>query len=201
MENKYIFVLGAPGSKWSSVANSIYDLKEITNSDYLKNRTYKEMHKGAYFDPGMEFGNFFNELEKHTKEQFIKELEKPFENDNKIRIIKSHCLSNYIDLLIKWFSHSPIIIVKRTTDSCFGWWKRAGGFNISYPDYKKYYVDDDKMVNEIEYQNFNLSKALKRYDFIGPLNDNYHLSYLLGLSKSKKLHNYKDNDIEVYVKL
>ena len=76
MENKYIFVLGAPGSKWSSVANSIYDLKEITNSDYLKNRTYKEMHKGAYFDPGMEFGNFFNELEKHTKEQFIEELNK-----------------------------------------------------------------------------------------------------------------------------
>ena len=64
---KYIFVVGAPGSRWSGVANSIYYSEQIDQSDDTPKRTYfnpksppkakKLMHRGAYFDPGMEFGH------------------------------------------------------------------------------------------------------------------------------------------------
>ena len=60
---KYIFVAGAPGSKWSSVVKNIYYSPDLDQSDYSDRRTYHHdasgkmelMHLGAYFDPGMEF--------------------------------------------------------------------------------------------------------------------------------------------------
>ena len=62
---KYIFVSGAPGSKWSSVVKNIYYSADIDRTDYSEARTYYHdagdtgvkdlMHLGAYFDPGMEF--------------------------------------------------------------------------------------------------------------------------------------------------
>lgn len=59
---KYIFMAGAPGSKWSSIAKNIYFSPDIDRSDYKDERTYYHdasgtntlMHMGAYFDPGME---------------------------------------------------------------------------------------------------------------------------------------------------
>ena len=65
---KYIFVAGAPGSKWSSVVKNIYYSDSLDNSDYSKDREYWHdaggemdlMHIGAYYDPGMEFGDWFD---------------------------------------------------------------------------------------------------------------------------------------------
>ena len=37
---KYIFVAGAPGSKWSSVCKNIYFSDSIDQSDYSKDREY-----------------------------------------------------------------------------------------------------------------------------------------------------------------
>ena len=37
---KYIFVAGAPGSKWSSVVKNIYYSDSLDNSDYSKDREY-----------------------------------------------------------------------------------------------------------------------------------------------------------------
>ena len=37
----YILFTGAPGSKWSGVARDIYTSKDIDQSDYKKNRIYK----------------------------------------------------------------------------------------------------------------------------------------------------------------
>ena len=59
---KYIFIAGAPGSKWSSMCKNIYYSPSIDRSDYSNERTYYDaasgkmelMHLGAYFDPGME---------------------------------------------------------------------------------------------------------------------------------------------------
>jgi len=70
---KYIFVAGAPGSKWSSVVKNIYYSPDIDRSDYSDSRTYYHdasgklelMHLGAYFDPGMEFGHFFDQLNQY----------------------------------------------------------------------------------------------------------------------------------------
>jgi len=72
---KYIFITGAPGSKWSSVAKNIYYSPSIDRSDYSEARTYYRqdstgrqdlMHMGAYWDPGMEFGKFFDHIEHYS---------------------------------------------------------------------------------------------------------------------------------------
>ena len=82
---KYIFVAGAPGSKWSSVVKNIYYSPSIDRSDYTEERTYHHaaggetqlMHLGAYFDPGMEFGDFFDKLNLCNKEQCELEFDRP----------------------------------------------------------------------------------------------------------------------------
>ena len=74
---KYIFVAGAPGSKWSSVVKNIYYSPRVDQSDYSDARTYYHdasgkmelMHLGAYLDPGMEFGKHLQRMPMYTKEQ------------------------------------------------------------------------------------------------------------------------------------
>jgi hypothetical protein len=47
---KYIFVTGAPGSKWSSVVKNIYYSSSVDRSDSSLERTYRdELHLGAYW--------------------------------------------------------------------------------------------------------------------------------------------------------
>ena len=70
---KYIFCAGAPGSKWSSLIKNIYYSPSVDRTDYTEARTYwhdapgqlELMHLGAYFDPGMEFGDFFDQLDQY----------------------------------------------------------------------------------------------------------------------------------------
>ena len=91
---KYIFVAGAPGSKWSSVVKNIYYSHDIDNSDYSDARTYYHdasgemqlMHMGAYFDPGME-SNLPENLKQYSREELEQMFDKEF-TGQKIRIIK-----------------------------------------------------------------------------------------------------------------
>ena len=104
---KYIFVAGAPGSKWSSVVKNIYWSNSIDHTDYSEKRTYYHdasgtrdlMHLGVYFDPGMEFALPEN-LNILTKQQLENIFDQPFSGRG-IRIIKSHLFSEYIDYLKK----------------------------------------------------------------------------------------------------
>jgi len=163
---KYIFVTGAPGSKWSSVVKNIYYSPSIDRSDYSDERTYYHdasgtmqlMHLGAYFDPGMEFGNFFDKIEQYSKEDCEAEFDRPF-NGKGIRIIKSHVFADKIDFLKKHWPECPIVLVHRSDDSCLGWWVKCGHFNITYPKYDQYYVDLKHMAKIIASQNESIMKA------------------------------------------
>ena len=44
---------------------------------------------------------------------------------------------------------SNILLVKRDSDKSFDWWKQAGGWDISYPNYA-WYVDDVHMQHYID---------------------------------------------------
>ena len=142
---KYIFVAGAPGSKWSSVCKNIYFSGDIDTSDYNTDRLYwhdasgeKElMHLGAYFDPGMEFGGFFDELSNYSKEVCEAEFDSPFVGVG-VRIIKSHVFAHHIDFLKENWPNCPIVLVHRDNDACLGWWVKCGHFDITYPLYHKY---------------------------------------------------------------
>ena len=137
---KYIFVAGAPGSKWSSVCKNIYYSDSIDQSDASEEREYWHdaggeldlMHIGAYFDPGMEFGDFFDDLNKYTKEECEAEFDRPFSGEG-VRIVKSHVFAHHIDFLKENWPDCPIILVHRDDDACLGWWVRCGHFDITYP--------------------------------------------------------------------
>ena len=197
---KRIFVAGAPGSKWSSVVKNIYFSNSIDRSDQANHRTYQDnLHIGSYFDPGMEFGRWFEHLSKHSKQECEVEFDLPFSGSG-VRVIKSHVFANHIDFLKQTWPDTPIILVYRSTDACLGWWVRCGGFDITYPNYKEYYQDLKTIGERIEQQNKGIDEAWYKYDGIEPEN-NRDLAQILNLAPPPLNHvqNYAVNDVKVKV--
>ena len=167
---KYIFVAGAPGSKWSSVVKNIYYSPNIDRSDYSDARTYwhdasgrlELMHLGAYFDPGMEFGNFFDRLDQYNKDECEEEFDRPFSGTG-VRIIKSHVFANHINYIKQNWPECPIVLVHRDDDACLGWWVKCGHFDITYPDYAEYYKNLRTMAEIIREQNEGIQRAAWTY--------------------------------------
>ena len=203
---KYIFVAGAPGSKWSSVVKNIYYSPSINRSDYSDERTYYHdasgkmelMHLGAYFDPGMEF-----DLPPNLMAQSKCALEDIFNSaftGDGVRIIKSHVFANNIDFLKACWPDCPIVLVHRPDDACLGWWVKCGHFNITYPKYDKYYVDLRTMANIIKEQNAGIISATMKYSGKTPLNNSMLCSMLeIQQPPDEYQQNYGASDVRVTV--
>jgi hypothetical protein len=204
---KYIFVAGAPGSKWSSVVKNIYYSPSIDRSDYSEARTYSHdapgemtlMHLGAYFDPGMEFGDFFDRLDQHTKEQCEEEFDRPFSGPG-VRIIKCHVFAHHLEFIRRTWPDCAIVLVHRSSDACLGWWVKCGHFDITYPDYNKYYKNLRQMSRIIEDQNRDIEAGMHQ----GPGRDvrnNLELAQALALEPppNQCWQNYAASDITVKV--
>lgn len=208
---KYVFVAGAPGSKWSSVVKNIYYSPDIDQSDYRDEWTYYHdasgtrelMHLGAYFDPGM-ISALPEDLTTLGRKQLEEIFAKPFKfkESKGIRIIKSHVFSNHINYLRKLFPETPVVIVHRGDDACLGWWVKCGHFDISYPDYREYFKDLKTMAQIIKQQNVNIQNAIwdHKPDIATPAN-NYELCAALGLKQppAEYKQNYSKSDITVKV--
>ena len=204
---KYIFVVGAPGSKWSSVVKNIYYSPEIDRSDYSDARTYYHdasgheqlMHLGAYFDPGMEFGNFFDRLSDHTKEQCEAEFDRAFTGEG-VRIIKSHVFAHHADFIKRTWPECPLVLVLREDDACLGWWVRCGQFDITYPSYAEYYQNLREMGRIINHQNRDIRTAWISYDGIMARTNEELASILnIGQPPAEYKQDYRQSDVEVKV--
>lgn len=203
---KYIFVVGAPGSKWSSVIKNIYFSPDIDRTDYHEDRLYthsadgkeKLMHIGSYFDPGMEFGDFFDRIEQYSKLACEIEFNRAFAGTG-IRIIRSHVLANHIDFLKEHWPECPVVCVDRGDDACLGWWVRCGEFNIKYPNYQ-YYKNLAEMAVHIDRQNAGIRSALLKYANQAAFN-NIDLCNILNIAHppTEYQQNYPDVDIKVNV--
>ena len=204
---KYIFMTGAPGSKWSSVSKNIYYSPDIDRSDYSNDRTYYHdasgsrqlMHMGAYFDPGMEFGGFFDNINRYTKELCESEFDRPFTSKG-VRIIKSHVFAHNIDFLKTYWPECPVVLVQRPNDACLGWWVKCGHFTITYPKYDQYYQDLRTMATIISAQNRDIQEAVWRYR--GQIvNTNQDLAKVVNiqLPPAEYEQNYGADDIRVTV--
>jgi hypothetical protein len=204
---KYIFVAGAPGSKWSSVVKNIYRSPSIDQSDYNDSRTYYHdasgkldlMHLGAYYDPGMEFGKYLHRMPMYTKEQLEQDFDEAFTGEG-IRIIKSHVFSNHIDYIKETWPDCPIILVHRPDDACLGWWVKCGHFDITYPDYSGYYQNLKVMAEKIKEQNKGIIKATYKYPSRVPLT-NHMLCKMLNieLPPNEYYQDYGASDVRVTV--
>jgi len=203
---KYIFVAGAPGSKWSSVVKNIYYSNNIDRTDYSDERTYYHdasgerqlMHLGAYFDPGMEFGKHLHRMPMYTKEQLEKDFDEAFTGEG-IRIIKSHVFANHIDFIKETWPDCPIVLVHRPDDACLGWWVKCGHFNITYPLYHDYYQNLETMAVQIKKQNAGILDAWWKYDGKYVI-DNKQLADALKIEVPEKdYQDYVKSDVRIKV--
>jgi hypothetical protein len=206
---KYIFVAGAPGSKWSSVVKNIYNSASLDRSDHSEERTYYHdaggtmdlMHLGAYFDPGMEFGSFFDRLDQHSREECEAEFDRPFTGTG-VRIVKSHVFAHHIDFLRQTWPDCPVVLVYRPNDACLGWWVKCGHFDITYPKYDQYYKNLRTMAGIIADQNRDIRTAWVNQPVSdSTIYDNLGLAEFLEIEPppSTDAQNYLTSDINVKV--
>ena len=203
---KYIFMAGAPGSKWSSVSKNIYFSDGIDRTDASPEREYYHdapgtmqlMHMGAYFDPGMEF-DLPSDITTLTRTELEAIFDNAFSGEG-VRIIKSHIFADHIDYIKDTWPECPIILVHRPDDACLGWWVKCGHFNITYPKYDKYYVDLKRMAFVIARQNIGIMDAWLEYTGTIPSN-NQELAHILEieLPSAEYFQDYKQSDIGVKV--
>lgn len=150
-----IFFTGVPGSKWSGIAQVIEQLDGMNTSDRTPERQYKHSqfsgHLGAYFGKNMEFPA---SLDKDI-------LDSAHSINKSCRLIKSHEWSYMLDHIKKSYPKDWILLVYREDQIAYDWWKQAGGYDISYPNYSAYV---GTMTEHIKEQNFHIKQFAKKYN-------------------------------------
>jgi len=141
-----IFFTGVPGSRWSSIAQTLETMFGMNISDRTIDREYVHHsysgHKGAYFGPGMEF-------EPILDSDYI---DHAWVEPQGCKLVKSHEWSYYLDQMKNKFPNDWIIMIYRPDMSSYAWWHEAGGFQIKYPNYASY-QNSAIMMSEIMRQN------------------------------------------------
>lgn len=154
-----IFMVGAPGSRWSGIAQNIEDnIPGFNTSDRTQDRQYSHHsfsgHLGVYFGTGWE----------HSTSLDQENLDRGFKNTNGTRILKSHEWAYHLDEIKMQYPNDWIMLVYRPEMSCYSWWHEAGGFTIAYPDYRPYYRDSVNMLNEIMQMNQSILRFSQKHD-------------------------------------
>jgi len=87
-EAKTIFLIASMGDRFGVIADTLTGRLKTDNTD----RDSSNNNKGAFFGPYNKFGNQFEDLTALTKDEFIAEIERPFDGDqgDRYRVIKSN---------------------------------------------------------------------------------------------------------------
>lgn len=165
-----IFLIGAPGSRWSRTAEIIALSPDINISDRKPEREwhrpfigmggdYIEVgnHVGAYWGPGNLYGKNFDYIHSLTKEEMLTEFMGAFDTWDKIKIIKSHWFAYNIPYLNNMFPKAKIVLSYMSDYECWYWWQKCGGFGSGYANYS-WYENDEKMLEKIKEENSNILK-------------------------------------------
>jgi hypothetical protein len=175
-DEQLIFYIAVPGSGWAKLSLLLGCCAKLNlnKSDRRGDReeTGKQgdtgcvHHKGAFWDPGMEFGDGFDDLEKnHTKESFKAECLRPFtEINDQNYLIRSHFFAETKNLnwLKKNFPNNKIILVLRDTQLCYEGWTSAMTFTKSYPVYKAWMRLRTQEEHHYNYE--NLMMLIRKHD-------------------------------------
>lgn len=163
--SEFIFLTGAPGSKWSAIGHALMYADGINTSDVTRERVHEgdqgPLHFGNYFGPGMEYGDGFDDLSSMSKEDLVEELKAPYENPRGTLLVKSHMFSRHLPYLAQTFPRARFVLVHKPDDECLTWWKRAGGFRISFPDYT-WYEDSENMAEQIALDNAGIVEFVRQ---------------------------------------
>jgi len=161
-----IFLVGSPGSKWSSIHILLSENPKVNNTDWAKHREWNSkienhigmgIHRGAYWGPGNEFGKEFDKLNTLNKEYILNEFMQPYTNWDGVKVIKSHWFAYHMHHLSKMFPRAKILSCYIGDVESFDWWHKCGGWGITHGNYS-WFENDSKMINDIKDQNSNVLK-------------------------------------------
>ena len=158
-----LIAMGAPGSRWSSSIRCIQSCVDFNCSDERPDWEYsngnKGWHRGAYWGPYHAQGDNFRHMAVLNRDQVIHEFRKPFADWNTgIKVIKSHWFSYHIPQLREWFPDARFIAFYMPDDFCLDWWHQIGGYDIDYPHYDWYRLDDRNIKDQITIENAEILK-------------------------------------------
>ena len=143
---EYIFFTGVPGSRWSGIAQEIKSQPGYNTTDRADHRVYKHGdfsgHMDAYYGTGMEFDCSLDRTN----------LDAPYTDKTGCKLLMSHEWPYYFDEIQDAYPLAWIQLIYRPDWASFIWWKQAGGFDITYPNYD-WYETDYWMTKRIEEQN------------------------------------------------
>ena len=144
---EYIFFTGVPGSRWSGIAKEIKSSGQYNCTDRAEHRAYshhdKIGHTEAYYGTGMEFDCSLDRSN----------LDAPYTDDVGCKLLMSHEWPYYFEAIQDAYPLAWIQLVYRNNIASLDWWKHAGGWDITYPNYD-WYEDDAGMRREIKQQNY-----------------------------------------------
>jgi hypothetical protein len=152
-----VFLTGAPGSRWSSIAQTVESLNGFNTSDRTSAREFNHSgftgHKGAYFGKGMEYESYLDP----------RYIDNAWLDNAGTKVVKSHDWAYKLQTIREVFPDDWIMLVYRPDMSSYAWWHEAGGFNIKYPNYTAY-KDSATMLGKIAEQNANILKFAHTHD-------------------------------------
>lgn len=132
---EFIFFTGIPGSRWSGIAQDMKVELGLNLTDRADHRIYKHGdfsgHMDAYYGTGMEFNTSLDE----------DNLNAPFTDKSGSKLLMSHEWPYHFDEIMARYPDAWITLVYRHQWESFLWWKKAGGFDITYPNYDWYESD------------------------------------------------------------
>lgn len=225
MNNRIVWFTGAPGSKWSvssTILQSINFLNFNTSDRSIdrqfvhfpeKNSKFSVVHTGSYFGPGQGIGEDFFNLSKDNPVSIENEIMSQWKHpDSGKLLVKSHFFTHNLDFIADTWKESPIVMIIRPSSSCLRGWYKAGGWGITYPNYKKFYKDDETIKEYIiEHNNKILEFCETRKIEVNRLNEKYlyekfkwKVNDILDLQNKKIILEYlhhiqKLNDISIAI--
>jgi len=175
-DEQLIFYVAIPGSGWAKLSLLLGCCAKLNLNITDRRKDREEVgkagdagcvhHKGAFWDPKMEFGDGFDDLEKnYTKDSFIKECLRPFTDINDQNyLIRSHFFAEYKNLewLTKNFPNNKLIFVIRDTKLCWEGWNTAMNFRGRYPSYRAWMKVSFIENHPSNYD--NMWRLMKRHD-------------------------------------
>ena len=143
---EYIFFTGVPGSRWSGIAKEIKSSNNYNCTDRAAHRAYQHHskigHTEAYYGTGMEFDCSLNRSN----------LDAPYTENSGCKLLMSHEWPYYFEQIQDAYPLAWIQLIYRPDWPSFLWWKQAGGFDITYPNYD-WYESDYLMSYRFQEQN------------------------------------------------
>jgi hypothetical protein len=172
---EYIFFTGVPGSRWSGIAQEIKSQQGYNTTDRADHRMYRHGafngHMDSYFGTGMEFDCSLD----------CTNLNAPYTDDVGCKLLMSHEWPYCFDAIQDQHPNAWIQLVYRPDDASYTWWKAAGGFDITYPNYE-WYKNDDTMRKRIWEQN-NLILDFGRKHSVQWIQHHKHSDIFIGTYK------------------